>query len=162
VTDKAKRCIDWVMRREGGLADDPHDRGGLTNYGISSRAHPGLDVRNLTREQAAGIYERDYWTPLGCEGREEPLALALLDFGVHSGVERATATLHTLEGAAGIALGPVDLAMEVIRRRAYLLVSIALATPGQEDFLAGWMRRIACLIEAVRAFESAAEPPTAA
>lgn len=35
--------------------------GGTTKYGIAQRYHPGVDVANLSAEQAAEIARRDYW-----------------------------------------------------------------------------------------------------
>lgn len=49
-----------IIEREGGLVDHKSDPGGLTKYGISQRAYPHLDIRNLTRSEAVHIYLRDY------------------------------------------------------------------------------------------------------
>lgn len=55
-----RAILDGIIDREGGLTDDPRDRGGLTNWGISQRAYPELNIAKLTRADAAAIYERDY------------------------------------------------------------------------------------------------------
>ena len=45
---------------------DSRDPGGETKFGISKRAHPDLDIANLTRDQAGAVYRRDYWDRLRC------------------------------------------------------------------------------------------------
>ena len=60
---KFKDLIDGVLVREGGYVDHPSDPGGETKYGIAKRSHPKEDIKNLTKERAAEIYEKDYWIP---------------------------------------------------------------------------------------------------
>ncbi len=58
------RAFSFVIANEGTrVSRHPADRGGTSKYGISARSHPGLDIENLTLEQAQGIYEREYWVP---------------------------------------------------------------------------------------------------
>ena len=40
--------ISVVLHHEGGYVNDPKDPGGETNYGISKRAYPDVDIKNLT------------------------------------------------------------------------------------------------------------------
>src|SRR5262245_58371277 len=56
-----KDAIRVVLKHEGGYSNDPADAGGETNFGISKRAHPDVDVKNLTRGEAEKIYKRHYW-----------------------------------------------------------------------------------------------------
>lgn len=77
----------WILRPdvEGEYSLDPDDPGGETKFGISKRAYPALDIKNLTREQAAEIYRRDYWEPCQCDELPFPLALAVFDGAVNQG-----------------------------------------------------------------------------
>ncbi|TCW00405.1 glycoside hydrolase family 108 protein [Biostraticola tofi] len=54
-----------ILGKEGGYVNNPADRGGPTNWGITqtvARAHGFTgDMRNLTRSQALAILEADYW-----------------------------------------------------------------------------------------------------
>ncbi len=54
-----------ILSKEGGYVNNPNDKGGPTNWGITqavARAHGYVgDMRNLTRDQALAIYEADYW-----------------------------------------------------------------------------------------------------
>lgn len=44
------------------------DGGGLTKYGISSKAYPNIVIETLTIETAKGLYLRDYWSSLWTKG----------------------------------------------------------------------------------------------
>jgi lysozyme family protein len=57
-----------------------------------------VDIKNLTREQAAQIYLRDFWQPLG----DAPAAVKFqaFDFAVNSGIQTA---IRKLQAAIGVA-----------------------------------------------------------
>ena len=78
-----------VLRHEGGLVDDPRDPGGLTNCGISQRAYPDQDIRNLTAADIAEIYRTGYWLPIKGDKMPESIAIALFDTAVNMGVDKA-------------------------------------------------------------------------
>lgn len=59
--NKFDNAFDILMEIEGGLVDHPNDPGRLTNYGISKRSHPDIDIENLTKEGAKAIYKEEYW-----------------------------------------------------------------------------------------------------
>lgn len=83
------KAIIKTLVREGGarFTDDPIDRGGATKYGISQRAYPNLDIRNLTEQQARDIYKRDYWDRLrGDEIDSDLIAENIFDTCVNMGV----------------------------------------------------------------------------
>jgi lysozyme family protein len=84
-----ERAIAFVLAAEGGYVNDPNDAGGETNFGISKRAYPALDIKALTEADAKGIYFRDYWIPLQCDRMEPALAIAVFDTAVNMGVGRA-------------------------------------------------------------------------
>lgn len=61
------------------------DSGGLTKYGISANAHPGVDIANLSEAQALAIYRRDYLGKLPLSGRSAEAATVALDAAVNHG-----------------------------------------------------------------------------
>ena len=66
---------DIVIRWEGDkVVNDPVDKGGLTKYGISQRAHPQLDIAHLSEEQAQEIYKEEYWDKMRLD--------EVMDFGI--------------------------------------------------------------------------------
>lgn len=74
-----------VIGEEGGYSNDPTDPGGETKYGISHRAYPSIDIKNLTLDQAKAIYHSDYWSPLGLDAKPWAVALLLFDTSVNQG-----------------------------------------------------------------------------
>lgn len=86
------QVINNVIGKEGGYVNNPDDRGGPTNWGITqkvARAHGYVgDMRNLTREQAVNIFEADYWYGPRFDQIakvSESLAAELMDTGVNMG-----------------------------------------------------------------------------
>lgn len=56
--------FDKILDTEGGYVNNPADRGGPTNWGIteSTARHFGFaDIKKLTRQQAYSILENAYW-----------------------------------------------------------------------------------------------------
>src|SRR5665213_1885787 len=49
--------IGRVLANEGGYTPGlPGDPGGETNFGISKRSYPNVDIKNLTRDGAIAVY----------------------------------------------------------------------------------------------------------
>jgi lysozyme family protein len=79
-------AYDLTMGYEGGYSNDPNDPGGETNFGLSKRQYPSIDIKGLTRETAKPIYYRDYWLPLGLnEVRDPRVSAEIFDTAVNSG-----------------------------------------------------------------------------
>jgi lysozyme family protein len=93
-----KRALAFVELQEGGWADDSHDRGGRTRYGIASASHPEVDLEALTREGAAAIFRAEYWDTAHCEGLRWPISLVVFDYAIHSGAARS---VRALQGEIG-------------------------------------------------------------
>ena len=121
-------CLDEMLRHEGGYADHPADPGGATNLGITHKtlaswrrvspwsALPKSAVQALTRTEAAEIYRAGYWDR--CQGDQLPagLDLALFDFSVNSGPDRAIRMLQAELGVtADGQIGPLTLAAIAVR-----------------------------------------------
>lgn len=86
---KFQQALKFTLKWEGGYVNDPDDPGGETKWGISKRANPSVDIKNLTMEQAAEIYRVKYWEPAGCPALGMAEASAVFDTAVNCGVERA-------------------------------------------------------------------------
>lgn len=104
------QAFQVLIGHEGGYIDHPRDPGGATNFGISQRSYPGEDIRGLTLDRAKEIYQRDYWSPAGCDVVPDGVKFSLFDMAVNSGVKPA---IRCLQRAAGVdddgALGPITL-----------------------------------------------------
>lgn len=103
--------IARVLGNEGGYVNDPNDPGGETQWGISKRSYPTVDIEGLTRDSAIGIYRRDFWDRAHADLLPPLLQFQALDFAVNCGVETA---VRKLQAAAGVAddghWGPVTAA----------------------------------------------------
>lgn len=88
------KAVEFVLKHEGGYVNDPNDAGGETKFGISKRAYPNVDIKNLTREQAIEIYRRDYWNQLP-EGLPAVIHCVLFDCAVNAGIGRALRILQS-------------------------------------------------------------------
>jgi lysozyme family protein len=88
--DKFDYAFSRTLSNEGGYVNDPGDPGGETNYGISRRAYPDVDIRGLTVDKAKYLYYRDYW----CKSRFDrvrdcEVAAKLFDISVNFGDDQA-------------------------------------------------------------------------
>ena len=108
--DAFEVAVELILKHEGGYVNHLSDPGGETNYGISKRSYPHLDIKNLTREQAIAIYERDYWDKCQCDYLPSGLALMVFDMAVNAGNNRAIRILQYVLGVSvdGI-IGPKTL-----------------------------------------------------
>ncbi|WP_224701738.1 glycoside hydrolase family 108 protein [Devosia aquimaris] len=168
-------CLAIVLDHEGGYADHPADPGGATNLGITRRTLadwrqvspwtdlPKSEVRALQRPEAAHIYRALYWQR--CRGDEMPagLDLALFDFAVNSGPDRAIRQLQRLLGvAADGQIGPITLAAIAKRNTGPALAGLIAGLcdarlrflkqlRGFATFGKGWTRRVAAIRSAALA-----------
>lgn len=126
------RAFALLIGEEGGYVNDPADPGGETKYGISKRAYPAIDIKNLTLDQAKAIYKRDYWDRMGCDTRPWGPALVLFDCAVNQGVKRATQLL----GQVATSSQPFIVAFQAERALHYA------SLPTFPRFGRGWMRRL--------------------
>jgi hypothetical protein len=125
------KVIEFVLSHEGGYVNHKDDPGGETNMGISKRAYPNLDIKNLKKQQAVEIYKRDYWDKAGCEKLEFPLAACHMDASVNCGIGRAA---KFLEGCNG------DWKLYLELRNTFYLDLIK-RKPAMKVFQKGWLRR---------------------
>ncbi|CAB4124411.1 zliS Lysozyme family protein [uncultured Caudovirales phage] len=96
--DNYLACIEVVLKSEGGYVNDPHDPGGDTNFGISKRAYPSVDIKHLTKEGAIAIYKKDYWDRVKGDDLPIGLDLVVLDAAVNSGVSQSVKWLQRSVG----------------------------------------------------------------
>ena len=104
------QCFDKLISHEGGVSENPKDPGGLTNYGISQRAYPNLDIRSLTLAEVKQLYKRDYWDRAQCDQLPSQLSYLVFDAAVNSGIGQS---IRFLQRAVGVAddgsIGPITL-----------------------------------------------------
>jgi lysozyme family protein len=151
------KAIVITLAREGGskFTDDPNDRGGATKYGISQRAYPDVDIRNLTEQAARELYKRDYWDRIrGDDIQSQVVAEHIFDTCVNMGVKTGSRLAQSALGiqpADGV-IGSESVA-EINKADPTLFVSsftiakiaryayICNRDKSQSKFLLGWINR---------------------
>ena len=146
--------IEHVLEKEGGYVNDPTDLGGETNYGITKRFYPDVDIKNLTKEQAKEIYKRDYWDKNRVDELPEQLRHIFFDMCVNQGRGTAVKVLQRAANAKGAklkvdgGLGPSTLKaiqnVEYTRVKSYRVLhyaNLVINKPEQEKFWYGWFKR---------------------
>lgn len=147
-------AITHLMEIEGGYVNDPYDPGGETNFGISKRAHPNLDIANLTLDQAIFLYWKKYWLDAKCDQIPDPFAQFLFDCRVNHQPYTANRLLQLGLGvkADGV-IGPVTLAAahnadveiclaRMFAHRAELYHNLVVSNSTSAKFLNGWYYRL--------------------
>lgn len=89
------KAMPWMFQHEGGMTTDT---GGLTKYGISQKAHPGLDIANLSKDDAAEIYHKEYWRAIDADSLPPNMRLAAFDSAVNQGVPQTKVWLKEANG----------------------------------------------------------------
>ena len=96
------QAIGFTLKHEGGL--NPRDTNGTaSNFGINQAAHPEIDVKSLTKDKAAGIYQKDYWQQIDGDAiaaKSPALAMMAMDTAAMSGVGKAKELLTKAGGDA--------------------------------------------------------------
>lgn len=130
-TDK-EDIIGDILDAEGGYVNDPADRGGETNMGISSRSYPNEDISGMTKERASELYGRDYWDELNISELPVHMRGIVMDAGVNQGVGFTREALAASGGDFG--------KFKQARRSRY--DNIIAGDPSQERFREGWANRL--------------------
>jgi lysozyme family protein len=147
----------------GGYTNDPNDPGGETKWGVSKRAHPELDIKNLTQEKAQEVARNDYWTPLRLdELKSDLMAAELFDTGYNCGVGTAALVAQralnflgedmTQDGILGVRTiarlnfwadkDPVALFKCLNGFQFVYYVQCVKSNPAEMKYSRGWMKRI--------------------
>ena len=105
------KCLEIILHHEGGYVNHPRDPGGETNFGVTKRVYQEWggtkDMEDLTKEDVAPIYEKNYWLRAKCDQLPSGLDLAVMDWSVNSGVGRAVKKLQQMIGTvADGGIGP--------------------------------------------------------
>lgn len=154
------KAIEVILKNEGGYVNDPNDLGGETNFGISKRSYPNVDIKNLTREQAMEIYYRDWWAKYKYGEIEDlEVAIKVFDLSVNMGpgiahklLQRAVnwvsgsgliedGVLGPLTIGATNQTNPQKLVQELRFVAALRYYELAKARPANRGFLLGWLNR---------------------
>lgn len=165
-----KPALRNTFGHEGGFQADPGDSGNYvdgrlvgTKFGIAAASYPREDIRNLTLERAAEIYQRDFWGASRCdEWRSQIIADNYFDAAVNLGQGTAARILQRAINYAGFPrqkilvdgkIGPVTVArLNAVDQPALYVHLIGLihgryvqvvdANPRKERYMRTWAYRV--------------------
>lgn len=157
------RTIDTF---EGGYVNNPSDKGGPTNMGITLQTlrqiNPDAtiaDIKNLSRAEAISIYDKNYWQKYAIVDMPEGIQDVVFDTFVQHNPQTAIKLIQSALNSMGQSI-EVDGKMgsntlkaintvntEQLRgtllgvRRQYYENKVA-ENPSQQQFLKGWLNRL--------------------
>lgn len=139
-----EKALKFVLRWEGGYVNNPSDKGGVTNKGITQRTYnaflkmkglPPRDVKLITDKEVSGIYYAEYWLRANCHKMNDKFAIVCFDTAVNMGVGRVKKFLEIAEYK--------DIKKFLDAREAKYREFANVK--GQEIFLKGWLNRLNAL-----------------
>lgn len=151
-----------ILKHEGGYVNDPADRGGATNKGITQKVYdeyrkllnkPVQSVKNISDDEVKEIYRKSYWLPACCDKLPASIDTAHFDMAVNAGPRQAARLLQrsvgvTDDGVIGPATlaavekaDPKALSRQYANKRVEFYNSLVMRDPSQIKFLKGWTAR---------------------
>ena len=114
------KCLEMLLSHEGGFVNHPEDPGGITNLGVTKKVYDEWtgresteqEMRDLTPEDVAPIYKKNYWDRVKGDSLPSGLDWACFDWAVNSGSGRPAKAVQRAVGAtADGAIGPATLGL---------------------------------------------------
>ena len=158
----ARKLMPFILKWEGGFVNDPYDRGGATNKGVTIgtfqsfyRGQTVDDLKRITDDQWLTIFKSGYWNPWQADQiKNQAIANILVDWAWASGARTAIRKVQELLGVSvdGLvgnetlsAINGQD-AEELFDRikvaRYDFVDAIVKRDPSQKRFINGWKNRI--------------------
>jgi len=149
-----KQAVEITLQFEGGYSNNPLDKGGETNFGISKKSWPDIDIKNLTKEKAIEIYKQYYWDgTIASMVDDDETAMKIFDLGVQMGLNGVK---HRIEDVIGPAddetneeiahaintMGPEDFLPEFEAVCADYYEQRVIDDPKDNVWLGGWLKRV--------------------
>ena len=158
-------CVEVILDNEGGFQNNPNDPGNWvggfrtgilvgTKYGIAAKFFPDVDIKNLTRHDAADLYYEYYWKRMNLEGINNPeIVLQIFDMGVNAGKANAIRKAQRLaevkpDGIMGDVTKKAinnycgDFLFAYKHARKVYYEWLAENKPWAKKFLKGWLNRV--------------------
>lgn len=133
-------ALKYSLQFEGGYVNDPGDKGGETNFGITKAVYDEYrtknslsiqSVKNISDKEVQDIYYKQYWLAAGCDKLSDKLAIVTFDMSINSGVSRAKRYLTLTQDPN-----------KYLDLRATFFKKIVQNNPSQQKFLKGWLNRV--------------------
>lgn len=158
-----KDAVEIVLKNEGGFVNNPLDKGGATNWGITQKVYEAwkgrpvtvTEMKNMPRSDAIAIYKKNYWDKVGGDAiKFYSVALTIFDQAVNRGISAAVKQAQRVagvnqDGAIGAqTIAAINKTPESEFLNLFLKESeaayktIVSRNPSQEVFLKGWLKRV--------------------
>jgi len=172
---RQEECLKYILKQEGGYVNNPFDRGGATNYGITQKTYntyltrcqlPLRSVEEIDMHEVSMIYQQEYWDKCKCSDIPQPLDLIVMDSAVQHGVSRASKWLQqcvgvTVDGVIGkdslyslhnmvVSKRLKEVIDKYINLRLSFYTQIIRNDPTQGKFAKGWKNRMDSLINYIK------------
>ena len=101
------KCLEMLLSHEGGFVNHPEDPGGITNLGVTKKVYDEWtgresteqEMRDLTPDDVAPIYKKNYWDRVKGDSLPSGLDWACFDWAVNSGSGRPAKAVQRAVGA---------------------------------------------------------------
>lgn len=101
------KCLHMLLEHEGGYVNNVHDKGGMTNLGVTKRVYDKWigresteqEMRDLIPDDVAPIYKKNYWNRVKGDSLPSGLDWACFDWAVNSGSGRPAKAVQRAVGA---------------------------------------------------------------
>lgn len=162
----ADKAINQVLIHEGGFVNNPYDRGGATNWGITQATYEAFvgkpvtidEIRNMPKGNAYLIYKENYWDKVrGDEIDNYGIAYAIFDQAVNRGPDRAIRQAQRVLGVYQTGImsdstlnsinqsNPKDFMNDYLAASKQAYLNIVANDPTQAVFKNGWLNRVASI-----------------
>ena len=154
--------IPIIKRWEGGYSDNPNDRGGATNSGVTLAVYQSVygknktknDLKKMTNDQWDYIFTKLYWNKWKADDiKNQSIANILVDWVWMSGL----GTIKKIQSLFGLTADGIvgnktisyinshdqeEVFNKIWNRRKSFYESLVKNNPSQKVFLNGWMNRL--------------------
>ena len=166
-----KNLAPWILKWEGGFVNDPLDKGGATNKGVTiavwknqgydkngDKKTDVADLKLITVEDATNIMKKNYWDRWKADQiKNQAIANTLVDWVWGSGVWGIKIPQRILgvkdDGVVGIKTlealnkqNPKEFLEKLYLARFNFIDGIVASNPSQKRFIKGWKNRMNDLI----------------
>ena len=160
-------ALPLILEYEGGYVNNPSDKGGETNKGITQKVYdvyrvnrslPIQSVKNIDPAEVADIYRNGYWIIGYCNMLPYPINIIHFDTCVNCGNRQAAKFLQRTVGAVDDgAIGQktldavdkflkikkmIDLINGYLQNRSNFYYGLIEKDTSQKVFITGWQNRI--------------------
>ncbi len=164
---KIELLVPKLLKWEGGFVNNPKDKGGATNKGITfstykdyckknGKPEPSInDLKNISNDEWCDIVTSGYWNKMKAdEINNQSIANIMVDWLINSGLSR----IKNIQKIVGITPDGIvgaktltainhypdqeDLFDKVWNARKIFYNNIVRKNPSQKVFLKGWMNRL--------------------